>query len=513
MKTNLLFFLLFSIFITHGSLVSAQQRGMKPVQLNIEGQATTLYRQSHALLIGVSNYSNGLSSLPGVTSDISAVKASLESNGFNVVTVMNPVSTALQKAFSGFISQYGQEADNRLLFYFAGHGYTEKMPYGEDIGYICPADAPDPNRNPADFHETAMAMGQIEIYAKQIKSKHALFLFDACFAGQIFSTSRAIPEIISYKTREPVRQFITSGSADETVPDKSVFRTQFIRALSGDADGNKDGFITGTELGEYLQTSVVNYSYGSQHPQYGKIRNPNLDRGDFVFVIKTRGTDDLTTTTTPQKPAILEEKSLITSGKLEITSHVAGELYIDNDFMKNLSANTQVTLMLTSGNHKIVVKGDQSYEKYINVLSDKAVSLVIETNQQATPSLHQSQVAANTVNPGYENTRRWSVPEQYKNQKPPVTTLSDNNIFTGKELYAKHCKSCHGSRGLGDGPKAASLKANPGDFSAPSFQDQTDGELIYKINNGRDEMPSYVRKIPDENSRWALLTFIRTFKK
>ena len=42
----------------------------------------------------------------------------------------------------------------------------------------------------------------------------------------------------------------------------------------------------------YLDTSVVNYSNGAQHPQYGKIRHPKLDKGDFVFV--KRRTDGLT---------------------------------------------------------------------------------------------------------------------------------------------------------------------------------------------------------------------------
>ncbi|MBC8313944.1 MAG: caspase family protein [Bacteroidetes bacterium] len=272
-------------FLLPGMFLTAQERGMKPVQVTIAGASTTLYNQSHALLIGVSTYNAGLPPLPGVTTDINKVKAALEANGFNVVTVMNPDNIGLQEAFSSFIAKYGRDLNNRLLIYFAGHGYTDKMPYGNDIGYICPINAPDPNKNPSGFQEKAMPMRHIETFAYQIKSKHALFLFDACFSGTIFSTSRAIPEVISYKTKEPVRQFITSGSANETVPDKSIFRGQFIRALNGEADGNEDGFLTGTELGEFLQTTVVNYSYGSQHPQYGKIRNPNLDKGDFVFVL------------------------------------------------------------------------------------------------------------------------------------------------------------------------------------------------------------------------------------
>lgn len=77
------------------------------------------------------------------------------------------------------------------------------------------------------------------------------------------------------------------GGVDETVPDNSVFAQQFVNGLSGEADINQDGYVTGTELGEFLQDIVVNYTRGSQHPQYGKIRNRMIDKGDFVFVNAT----------------------------------------------------------------------------------------------------------------------------------------------------------------------------------------------------------------------------------
>jgi len=304
MKNSFFRFLVFLLVIP--VIIHAQQttqRGMKPVQITVEGNTTVLYSQSHALVIGVSAYNAGLPPLQGVVQDVNAVRSALEENGFDVTTVMDPDNAGLQKAFTNFITRYGQENNNRLLIYFAGHGYTEKMPYGDDLGYICPVDAPDPNKNPAGFQEKAMPMRQIETYAYQIKSKHALFLFDACFSGSIFSTSRAIPEVISYKTKEPVRQFIASGSANETVPDKSIFTGQFVRALKGEADGNKDGYLTGTELGEFLQSTVVNYSYGAQHPQYGKIRNPNLDKGDFVFVLAGKSV----TSFPPVAPSTIEE--------------------------------------------------------------------------------------------------------------------------------------------------------------------------------------------------------------
>lgn len=69
-------------------------------------------------------------------------------------------------------------------------------------------------------------------------------------------SQRAIPRHISYKTAKPVRQFITSGSADETVPDRSIFLSQFLEALDGEADVNEDGYITASELCEFLFQKV-----------------------------------------------------------------------------------------------------------------------------------------------------------------------------------------------------------------------------------------------------------------
>jgi hypothetical protein len=126
-------------------------------------------------------------------------------------------------------------------------------------------------------------MQRIEELALKIESKHVLFVFDSCFSGSIFSMVRAIPGDIKERTAKPVRQFITSGSADETVPDVSVFRRQFVSAIDGEADRNRDGYVTGSELGMFLEETVINLSRRTQTPQYGKLRHRRLNKGDFVF--------------------------------------------------------------------------------------------------------------------------------------------------------------------------------------------------------------------------------------
>jgi mono/diheme cytochrome c family protein len=106
----------------------------------------------------------------------------------------------------------------------------------------------------------------------------------------------------------------------------------------------------------------------------------------------------------------------------------------------------------------------------------------------------------------------WNVPDAAKNKKNAVASNAES-IAAGKTLWSTHCKSCHGAKGLGDGTKAAQLKTEPGDFSKATVQAQTDGSFFYKLSEGRDDMPSFKKKIPDEDDRWNLVNFIRTFKK
>lgn len=106
----------------------------------------------------------------------------------------------------------------------------------------------------------------------------------------------------------------------------------------------------------------------------------------------------------------------------------------------------------------------------------------------------------------------WPVPDNYKSMKNPVASDAAS-LAEGKTLYATHCKSCHGAKGLGDGNKAAQLKTEPGDFSKADFHAQTDGAIFYKTTEGRDDMPNFKKKIPDADERWSIVNYMRTFKK
>ncbi len=192
-----------------------------------------------------------------------------------------------------------------------------------------------------------------------------MFLFDSCFSGTIFKT-KALPKHpphISHITSRPVRQFISAGSAGEEVPAKSVFTPLVIRALEGSGDVDGDGYVTGTEMGMYLHKEVLRYDTG-QHPQYGKIRDPDLDEGDFVFLLASSGT-------------VIEAPStpLGTQGRLSVTANVSdAEVIVDG----RLIGNTPLTAMaLSTGSHRVQVKkkGYDTYRTDVEISAGRTASL------------------------------------------------------------------------------------------------------------------------------------------
>ena len=112
----------------------------------------------------------------------------------------------------------------------------------------------------------------------------------------------------------------------------------------------------------------------------------------------------------------------------------------------------------------------------------------------------------------YYQTKPWPVPEKNAKMANPVKA-DDESIKIGKQMWTKHCVSCHGKTGAGDGTKAAQLETAMEDIAAAAVQNQSDGELYYKIAEGRDEMPSFKKKIPEAEDLWAVVNYMRSLKK
>lgn len=105
---------------------------------------------------------------------------------------------------------------------------------------------------------------------------------------------------------------------------------------------------------------------------------------------------------------------------------------------------------------------------------------------------------------------KWEAPPEAKQLKNPLAK-SDKVIAQAKKVFETNCLPCHGPKGLGDGPAAAALPVKPANWTSAATQSMTDGEIFWKITNGRGPMPPW-KHLPD-NDRWAMVRFIRTFKK
>lgn len=257
--------------------VRASESMEAPVTETVE-----LYGDSYALIIGNDDYTNGWPKLSNAIKDAELIAETLKAKGFQITFHKNLKSSELEEVFKQFFIVQGDDPSARLFVWYAGHGATLG---GE--GYLVPADAPVLQEE-AEFKFSALNMRRFGTFMHQARAKHVYAVFDSCFAGTVFNSQRALPpSAITRATTLPVRQFLTSGDDTQTVSDDGTFRQLFIRALTAEenADSNGDGYLTASELGLYLGDRVTNLTQSLQTPRFGKLRDKDFDRGDFVFML------------------------------------------------------------------------------------------------------------------------------------------------------------------------------------------------------------------------------------
>jgi|SRR5208283_4717417 len=108
------------------------------------------------------------------------------------------------------------------------------------------------------------------------------------------------------------------------------------------------------------------------------------------------------------------------------------------------------------------------------------------------------------------HTQKWSVPEEEKQRKNPIAP-SEAALKAAKDIYADKCANCHGDTGKGDGSDAMMYDPSPADLTdASQMKKVTDGEIYYQITEGRKPMPSFRKRLTDEQ-RWELVLLVRSF--
>jgi len=105
----------------------------------------------------------------------------------------------------------------------------------------------------------------------------------------------------------------------------------------------------------------------------------------------------------------------------------------------------------------------------------------------------------------------WGVPEEARAVANPLAA-NEEMIAEGKMHFRARCESCHGEAGKGDGKATRFIRPAPADISTTEARDRmTDGEIFFKITEGKKPMPGMARTLT-EDERWQVVLYLRTLQ-
>ncbi|MBR8840657.1 MAG: caspase family protein [Stigonema ocellatum SAG 48.90 = DSM 106950] len=282
----------------------------------------TKIARSFAITIGINKYINPLPVLETAVNDAKEVANVLAKKyQYEVLSLLD--TDATQSQISGLLEDFKQqrltlpngdkvqiEPEDRVLFYFGGHGIAVDGLENADgpVGYLIPQDA-------RDDKSTWLPMQQLHDALLKLPSRHLLIILDCCFAGSFrWAQSHRDPVRSQkmYKERYErlmsgcAQQVITSAADDEKALDSpygfgyrrgedegeehSPFAKLLLAGLNGEADLTKDGIITAHELYVYIECELGKITT-KQTPGYCELRGQ--DKGEYVFVTRDFAQDPL----------------------------------------------------------------------------------------------------------------------------------------------------------------------------------------------------------------------------
>ncbi len=277
-------------------------------------------KRSLAIVIGINEYThipklkNAVSDavgLAGVLKDIYGYKVLLLLNQRATKAELNKLVANLQNKTIPFDKELIKvDKSDRVLFYFAGHGFAveaQDSEAGKPAGYFMPQDADVDNKN------TWLSMHEVYQTLSNLDCHHLLMILDCCFAGRIswIGQGRNTPRsrklyhqsydrFIKHRTE----QIITSAAYDEEAQDLSRFGQRgekngnspfahlLLKVLQGNSDGGRDKFIeaivedkiiTVHELFVYLQYELGKVAAG-QTPGLAQPRKYDRETGEYVYL-------------------------------------------------------------------------------------------------------------------------------------------------------------------------------------------------------------------------------------
>ncbi len=243
-------------------------------------QASITIPRSYALVVGISQYRNlaAKHQLQFANRDAEAIYSILISpqggnfRAENVHKLIGPEATLdrLRRELETWLPSAAAE-DDRVLIYFAGHGFLFN-----GKGYLAPHDF-----DPAKIPTTGYPMESLGVVVgNKIKARNKVLLTDACHSGAItpgtdsnsvtsalLSIDKSLFSLTASRDREQ------SFESPEWGGGHGIFTYYVVKGMEGEADENRNGVVSADELAEYVRRNVREVTSAKQ--------NPTSDRGSF----------------------------------------------------------------------------------------------------------------------------------------------------------------------------------------------------------------------------------------
>lgn len=254
-----------------------------PPSTSVAGGGHVAIPHSYALVVGISKYKNldAASQLHYPERDAESIYTILispEGGNFHAENVHKLIGadatlSNLRYQLETWLPSVSKP-DDRVLIYFAGHGYIYN-----GAGYLAPYDVDMAHRETTGYPMDTLG----KVIGSRISAKWKVLLTDSCHSGAI--TPETTPEQVNQKLLSlNTSIFSLTASRDRErsyeSPDwgggHGIFTYYVVKGLEGQADENGDGLVTADELAEYVRVSVRDAvrSVGGE-------QNPTSDRGSF----------------------------------------------------------------------------------------------------------------------------------------------------------------------------------------------------------------------------------------
>jgi branched-chain amino acid transport system substrate-binding protein len=213
-----------------------------------------------ALLIGVSEYSEGLRPISSATQDVEAMRRVLEPpdmGAFDQVKVLlDPDKGRMEKAVEDLFADL--QRDDLVLLYFSGHGLKD-----QNARFFLSTRDTGRDQKGNFSRATALAATKLQEYITDSHSKRQIIILDCCFSGALV---QGMPIKGEFNIQEELggkgRAILTSSSPSEYSfesdnKDLSIYTKYLVEGIeTGAADKDGDQLISVNELHEYASERV-----------------------------------------------------------------------------------------------------------------------------------------------------------------------------------------------------------------------------------------------------------------